>query len=525
MKINMIRILFACLGLISMLSCTGCIMFYTGSEEGPYRVVAERDEPGVPKETVLCASGKANWYVLMGPDGCGEETYFRSLRYYMAANGKTNSLSRATMWAYNDKEVEGAVPVPGTDRWMLAYCTHMSADLVTLDVRLFTARKLIARHEIANVLRDSCREKEKYDLIRYGVCTFSENRKSFVFPTTDGDCVMDATTGELKLPEPLPDLAAQARRVKQPGKGISLYDLDEARILWTMPDDHVLSSRSDTNTFITATRADDRTILRLRDGAGKELIRREVPCKYQDEIAVSPNFRRVAYTVERTGQELPSFWDEKRDASLCVETYDGDAVSKKNVFDFGVGRTLSFCWITDDILVANWQKRPKDYDHHDLVIINARTGQWRVLPFGTCLSRGLGGVDVATGRAILPAYGGKRYVYDAASDAITATIDLSLPEWPKDPGCWEMVGVENGVGMVFAGLRTWMLVDWNGKLVKSGPLNRSGVGNVNGTLGHGRLLVGLSGEKYEYAVLTLDNKMPIKGVTCRRYEEGKLLLE
>lgn len=36
-------------GAMAMLS--GCLMFYTGSEEGPFGVVAERDEPGRPKQT------------------------------------------------------------------------------------------------------------------------------------------------------------------------------------------------------------------------------------------------------------------------------------------------------------------------------------------------------------------------------------------------------------------------------------------------------------------------------------------
>ena len=38
-------------GAMAMLS--GCLMFYTGSEEGPFGVVAERDEPGRQKEVIL----------------------------------------------------------------------------------------------------------------------------------------------------------------------------------------------------------------------------------------------------------------------------------------------------------------------------------------------------------------------------------------------------------------------------------------------------------------------------------------
>jgi len=121
-------VLKACVG-VGMGLLSGCIMFYGGSEEGPYSVEAERNEPGVAKETILRAPGKAHWYVLIGPDGGDKMTYFNSLRYYMASNGKTNSLSHATKWAYDDKEIEGAVPVPGTDRWMLAYRTDMSGDL------------------------------------------------------------------------------------------------------------------------------------------------------------------------------------------------------------------------------------------------------------------------------------------------------------------------------------------------------------------------------------------------------------
>ena len=61
-------------GAMAMLS--GCLMFYTGSEEGPFGVVAERDEPGRPKEVILQAGGRANWYVVFGPDGGGKDTHF-----------------------------------------------------------------------------------------------------------------------------------------------------------------------------------------------------------------------------------------------------------------------------------------------------------------------------------------------------------------------------------------------------------------------------------------------------------------
>ena len=37
----------------------------------------------------------------------------------------------------------------------------------------------------------------------------------------------------------------------------------------------------------------------------------------------------------------------------------------------------------------------------------------------------------------------------------------SPPSWGN--GCFRLAGIENGVGIMFAGLRTWMLVDWDGK--------------------------------------------------------------
>ena len=144
--------------LVAMAMLSGCLMFYTGSEEGPFSVVAVREEPGRPKETILQAGGRANWYVVVGPDGGGKDTYFPAIRYYIASGGKTNSLSHATKWAYDDKNIEGAIPVRGTDRWVLVYCTKMTGDLVSLDVRVFTAQKLIAQHEIEEVVRDAKRD-------------------------------------------------------------------------------------------------------------------------------------------------------------------------------------------------------------------------------------------------------------------------------------------------------------------------------------------------------------------------------
>ena len=56
---------------VAMAMLSGCLMFYTGSEEGPFGVVAVREEPGRPKEMILQAGGRANWYVVFGPDGGG----------------------------------------------------------------------------------------------------------------------------------------------------------------------------------------------------------------------------------------------------------------------------------------------------------------------------------------------------------------------------------------------------------------------------------------------------------------------
>ena len=126
---------------------TGCLMFYSGSVAGPAVVVAERNEPGRPRETILLVDGRANWTVLSGPDGAGD-THFNSVRYYLASEGRTNSLSHATRWAYDNEKIEGAIPIRGTDRWMLAYAKIESADTVTLDLRVFTARRTIARHSV-----------------------------------------------------------------------------------------------------------------------------------------------------------------------------------------------------------------------------------------------------------------------------------------------------------------------------------------------------------------------------------------
>ena len=59
---------------VAMAMLSGCLMFYTESEEGPFSVVAVREEPGRPKETILQAGGRANWYVVVGPDGGGKDT-------------------------------------------------------------------------------------------------------------------------------------------------------------------------------------------------------------------------------------------------------------------------------------------------------------------------------------------------------------------------------------------------------------------------------------------------------------------
>ena len=515
---NRKKMLLLVAGALAMLS--GCLMFYTGSEEGPFSVVAERKEPGRPQEVILKAGGRANWYVVFGPDGGGKDTYFRATRYYIASGGKTNSLSHATKWAYDNEGIEDAIPVRGTDRWVLGYCTEMTGDLVSLDVRVFTAKKLIARHEIEEVVRDA----KKDDWRGYGVCVVSDDGRSLTFPTSGGDCVLDGTTGKLSRPAPLPDLEEGVRIVKEPkGGGISLYDCAADRFAWTIPDQKIQFSRTDTNTFVTCSFDGSRHVFRLRDLSGSEILRREVICGFNGIPKVSPNLKRVAYFVERQGGTLKPDYDDTRDASLCVETFKDGGSSRRNVFDVSVGRQLKFDWATDDIIIGTWKKRPKDYDNYDYVVIDIETGKWHLLSFDTDYYRGFD-VDVSNGRVYLRARGGKPRIYDARTDKIVATLDFANPDWPQDSfGQTRKIGIENGVGIRFAGLRTWMLVDWDGNLVQSGPLRRKGIGNVYDTIGHGRLAVSLYGSK-ESAVLSTDNRLLFKGCHPTPSPDGCLLM-
>ena len=56
-----------------LIMVSGCLMFYTGSEEGPFKVVVVRNEPGRPQEAILQSECRANWEVVFGPDGGGQK--------------------------------------------------------------------------------------------------------------------------------------------------------------------------------------------------------------------------------------------------------------------------------------------------------------------------------------------------------------------------------------------------------------------------------------------------------------------
>lgn len=514
------RIIMPMLAAVLLPMLSGCLMFYTGYEEDPAKEVARRNEPGRPQEAILKANGRAIWYVVFGPDGGGKDTYFSCVRYYAASNGRTNSLSHATHWAYNLDDPHGIIPIPGTDHWLWAYYEKKGALYVTLDVRLFTAKKQIAGYELEGVLRnDDCSGP-----FSYAVCSISEDGRTFRFPTANGDYVLDGVTGDLKRPKPLPKVKEDIRKVKCPDKsGVSLYDYDTDRILWTVPDKKVISSRTDTNVFVTCTAGDSGCVLRLRDENGVELCSRKAPGNGWETPAVSPNFNRVAYLVARDGGELrtPGFL-VSRDTSLCVETFANGTSTKRNVFDVGVGRELEFLWATDEVIVGTWKRNPKDYDHYDYVVINVDTGKWRVLPFDTDYFHGFE-VDVASGFVYLRARKRTRHVYDAKNDRLVAEFDFSQPGWPEDARGFNMFGIENGVGMMFAGRRAWMLVGWDGKIIRRGSFNRTDVASVDWTLGHDRLAVRLFDEGEE-AVMSLDGRPLFKGVGCLPYADGKFLI-
>ena len=87
-----------------LIMVSGCLMFYTGSEEGPFEVVAVRNEPGRPQEAILQSECRANWEVVFGPDG-GGPTYFKGIRYYIASGGRTNDILFGT-WKVRPKDYD-----------------------------------------------------------------------------------------------------------------------------------------------------------------------------------------------------------------------------------------------------------------------------------------------------------------------------------------------------------------------------------------------------------------------------------
>lgn len=77
--------------------------------------------------------------------------------------------------------------------------------------------------------------------------------------------------------------------------------------------------------------------------------------------------------------------------------------------------------------------------------------------------------------------------------------------------------------MVYVGQSNWVLVGWDGKLVKSGALSRRGIGGVARALGRGRFAVRLF-DSEEKAVLSSDNKLIIRGCDCLPCPDGLFLL-
>ena len=112
-------------------------------------------------------------------------------------------------------------------------------------------------------------------------------------------------------------------------------------------------------------------------------------------------------------------------------------------------------------------------------------------------------------------------LYNALRDEVTD--EHSRADWPDNPAGYRFEGFENGVGMVCVGQGNWVLVGWDGKLVKSGALSRRGVGGIERALGHGRLSVRLFGSK-EKAVLSADNRLVVRGCNCLPYPDGLFLL-
>ena len=502
----------------------GCIVipYYAGPDESEPRVLAVRDEPGVAHEEIFRTYRQDQWALFMpfSPEG-PRDIRDGSDRYYIVSGGKTNSLSHALDQEYH--VYDNLLPITGTDRWLRAYTTGRSYDdIASLDVCLFTSRKSIAQHTIENVFRFAPHD----DLPGQGVAVFSADGKSMVFPTTDGDCVLDLMSGSLMRPPGQKPDASQVRHLESPDAGIpyhphvgvSLYDYTSDRMLWTVPDWWVVSSRTDIDRFITCSGGEgaDHSILRLRDGSGAELVRREVAASHL-LVAPSPSLKRVSYLIiKKWGKKFA----EIEDAQLCVETFGGGMSVCRKTFDVAFERQ-SFRWLTDDVVIGTSFKH-RFGKEHGYVVLDVRTGKWHQLPF-PAESYSSFVVDESNGVACLGAGNGRFHIYDARIDAVSATFSLSDSGFPQDPGGLRMIGVENGVGVVFAGMRTWMLVGWDGSLVRSGALIRSGIGTIDRYIGHERLAVSMF-RTGESAVLSLCNRLMAKGARSMPYVDGKFLL-
>ena len=84
-------------------------------------------------------------------------------------------------------------------------------------------------------------------------------------------------------------------------------------------------------------------------------------------------------------------------------------------------------------------------------------------------------------------------------------------------------GVGVSIRGAIPGTDRWVLVGWDGKLVKSGALSRKGIGDVKRAIGYGRWAVRLFDSK-EMAVLSADNRLVIRGCSCLPYPTGLFLL-
>jgi hypothetical protein len=165
----------------------GCIAIPTGEKILGETVVGERKaQDGQVSEQILKVKGLRDYYVLIGPDGCGTSGHISFYRFYMKKGENKIYLSHVNFSPADDVIGYPFLPVQGSTKWIGARSVHVEEKKVDMELIVFDENRIYR-----TLVMKQCAYTGVPQEINYYGMTFEDGNTKITFHKNNGEYLFD----------------------------------------------------------------------------------------------------------------------------------------------------------------------------------------------------------------------------------------------------------------------------------------------------------------------------------------------